>query len=330
MKKIRLIHVGVGGRGKWPVRRVTEREDFESVAFVDVNETNLNAALEVSGLSESACFRSLQVALEKVEADAVVVITPPHLHAAQCLEAVRAGKHVLVEKPFTINLAEARQVVQEADAKGVRVAVCQNARYAAQSVTIHRLVRERVYGKPFFGLMTKFGWRPGTHHSGKVRHSYLWERGIHDLDTMRFLFDAQPTQVWGHSFNPPWSPYNHGAGAYAWVSFEGGATCGYLCTFAAHKGGSSLRIDLEGGTLEQVGNEVRLRRPGTDQDEVLPLDPAPAAEAVLMDGFHRYVTEGIEPAFGGHNNLTTMALVEAVGVASDEGRVVDFQAYLKG
>jgi predicted dehydrogenase len=330
MKKIRLIHVGVGGRGKWPVRRVTEREDFESVAFVDVNEVNLNAALEVSGLPESACFRSLKTALERVEAEAVVVITPPHLHAAQCLEAIRAGRHVLVEKPFALSLTDARQVVKEADGHGVRVAVCQNARYAAQSVTIHRLVREGVYGKPAFGLMTKFGWRPGVHHSGKVRHSYLWERGIHDLDTMRFLFDARPARVWGHSFNPSWSPYEHGAGAHAWVEFEGGATCGYLCTFAAHRGGSGLRIDLEGGTLEQVGAELRLRRPGAEADEVVPLDPAPPAERVLMDGFYRYVTEGVEPEFGGHNNLTTMALVEAVGVASDEGRVVDFQKFLKG
>ena len=330
MKKLRLIHVGVGGRGKWPVQRVTTREDYQSVALVDINETNMNAAMEVSGLPESACFRTLQAALSRVEADAVVVVTPPHLHTAQCLEAVRAGKHVLVEKPFTMDLAEAKQVMAEADAHGVRVAVCQNARYSAVNVTIHRIVKEQVYGKAAFGLMTKFGWRPGVHHSGKVRHSYLWERGIHDLDTLRFLFDAQPTQVWGHSFNPSWSPYDHGAGAHAWVAFEGGATCGYLCTFASHKGGSGLRIDLEGGTLEQVGSELRLRRPGAQEDEGIPLDAAPQDQTVLMDGFFRYVTEGVEPEFGGHNNLTTVALVEAAGVASDEGRVVDFQAYLKG
>jgi len=113
---IRLIHLGVGGRGRWPVRRVLDRTDFESVALVDVNEDNLRSAREDSGLPQAACYRSLGEAIEGVEADAVVVITPPHMHADQCLQAVRAGKHVLVEKPFTKSLEEACRVLREADA----------------------------------------------------------------------------------------------------------------------------------------------------------------------------------------------------------------------
>ena len=327
--KIRLIHLGVGGRGKWPISRAAEREDFESVALVDVNEENLAAAREVSGLPESACFRDMKEAVDKVYADAIVVITPTQLHAQQCMEALRSGKHVMVEKPFTLDLSEARQIVKEADSRDLRVAVCQNDRYSASSVTIRRLVREGTYGKTSFGLLTKYGMRRGTHHSGKVRHSYLWERGIHDFDTMRSLFDARPTHVWGHSFNPQWSPYDHGAGTYAWVGFEGGATCGALCTFSAHKPGTNFRIEFEGGTLESDGRELRLQRPGTKIDERLPLDEVPPGETVLLDGFYRYIAEGVEPDFGGHQNLITVALVEAVGVSSDEKRVVDFQTFFQ-
>jgi predicted dehydrogenase len=321
---IRLIHLGVGGRGKWPVRRVPERDDLSSVALVDFNEDNLTAAMEVSGLGESSCFCSLDVALNNVEAEAVVVVTPPQFHAGQCLQAIRAGKHVLVEKPFTKSLVEARSLVTEATKHGVKIAVCQNARYSAAHVTINRLVREGVYGKPMFGLITKFGWRPGVHHSGTDAHSYLWERGIHDLDTLRFLFDSQPARIWGHSFNPVWSPYAGGAGVHAWVEFENGATCGYLCTFAAHKGGSSLRIELEGGALELSGAGLSLRKPGTEVDEMIALDEVPHAEEILLDGFVNYVENGIEPEFSGANNLTTVALVEGLGIASDEGRVIDF------
>lgn len=325
---IRLIHLGAGGRGRWPVRRVLERMDFESAALVDVNEDNLRSAREESGLTEAACYRSLGEAIEGVEADAVVVITPPQLHADQCLEAVRAGKHVLVEKPFTKSLAEACGVVREADAMGVRVAVCQNARYAAAHVTINRLVREGAYGRPVFGLMTKYGWRPRVHHSGEDEHAYLWERGIHDLDTLRYLFNADPVRIWGHSFNPPWSPYRGGAGVHAWIEFEGGATCGYLCTFAAHKGGSALRLELEGGALEVTDSGLVLREQGKDEDTVIAPDPVPPPEEVLLDGFRQYVTDGVEPEFGGHRNLPTVGMVEGIGVASDEGRVIDFHAYL--
>lgn len=325
---IRLIHLGAGGRGRWPVRRVLERTDFESAALVDVNEDNLRSAREESGLTEAACYRSLGEAIKGVEADAVVVITPPQLHADQCLEAIRAGKHVLVEKPFTKNLEEACRVMREADAMGVRVAVCQNARYAAAHVTINRLVKEGAYGQPVFGLMTKYGWRPRVHHSGDDEHAYLWERGIHDLDTLRYLFNADPVRIWGHSFNPPWSPYKGGAGVHAWIEFEGGATCGYLCTFAAHKGGSALRLELEGGALEVTDSGLVLRERGKDEDTVIAHDQVPPPEEVLLDGFRQYVTDGIEPEFGGHRNLSTVGMVEGIGVASDEGRVIDFHAYL--
>ena len=326
---IRTIHVGVGGRGAWPLRKMPARDDFQPVALVDVNPKNLAAAQELTGLSDEVSFTRIEDALEAVEAEAVVVITPPDLHARQCLDAVRAGKHVLVEKPFTKLLAHAQQIVDEANERGLKVAVCQNARYAAATVTIHRLVREGTYGKPAFGLMTKYGWRPGVHHSGMDVHAYLWERGIHDLDAMRYMFDAAPVRTWGHSFNPDWSPYRGGGGVYGWVEFPGGATCGYMCTFTAHKGGSSFRMELEGGCLEQTSAGLTLKRPGADDEEVLTLDEVGEAADVLLDGFSAYVLEDVEPEFSGPNNLTTVAMVEAMGVASSHRMTIDFADYLE-
>ncbi len=324
---IRVIHVGVGGRGVWPIQAFVERDDFKSVALVDIKPEALAAARQVTGLSEERCFVDMDEALRRVEADAVIVITPPQLHAFQCMRAVKAGKHLLVEKPFTLSFEEARTITVEADAQGVCVAVAQNARYTPAYATLARLIREEAYGKPAFGLMTKFSWRPNVHHSGKVRHSYLWERGIHDLDSLRSIFNDEPAWVWGHSFNPPWSLYQHGAGTSLWMEFKHGATCSCVCTFASHKSGGNLRIDCEYASLELVENGIEVRRPGAQKSEVLPLDKVPIPESVLLDGWHKYITEGIEPPFGGHENLKTVALVEAAGIASDERRVVDLKQF---
>jgi predicted dehydrogenase len=326
---IRTIHLGVGGRGAWPLRQMPARDDFAPVALVDVRADHLQAARELSGLSQDACFTCLENALDAVDADAVVVITPPDMHARQCLDAVRAGKHVLVEKPFTKQLDYAQQVVDEAEATGVKVAVCQNARYAASYVTMSRLVAEGSLGRPAFGLMTTFSWRANVHHSGLDRHAYLWERGIHDLDTMRAVFGATPRRTWGHSFNPDWSPYRGGGGAQGWVEFDNGATCGYMCTFAAHKGGGGFRIDLEGGCLEPTADGIALTRPGSKEVEIIPLDEVQEGTARLLDGFRDYVEQDIEPEFSGRQNLTTVAMVEAMGVASDESRVIDFDEFLR-
>ena len=189
---IRTIHVGAGGRGRWPLNRFRDRTDFEAVALVDVSEENLATARETTGLGEEACFSTPADALQAVDADAVVVITPPDLHAGQCLEAVRAGKHVLVEKPFTKDLSQARQIVAEASERGLKVAVTQNARYYPPVLTIRRLLQSGELGQPAFGLMTKYGWRPRVHHSGADQHAYLWERGIHDFDQLRHLLDSEP------------------------------------------------------------------------------------------------------------------------------------------
>ncbi len=324
---IRTVHLGTGGRGRWPVQSISGREDFESVALVDVVEENLQAAMETSGLGEEACFTSLDAALQAVEADAVVVITPPDLHYEQCLEAVRSSKHVLVEKPFTKDLKQGRQIVDEADAAGLKVAVCQQRQLDPLATTLRRLIRAGTYGVPEFGLMTKFGWRPGTHHSGDDRHAYLWERGIHDLDEIVSVLGSRPVRVWADSFNPSWSPYQGGGGFHGWVQFDSGTRFGLLCTFASHGSGSSLRIECTGGAIEQVADGLRVQTPGGAKSVIVPLDETNSQEE-LLDGFRRYVEEGVEPPFSGRDNLVVLGLVEALGVASDQGAVLDFEAYL--
>jgi predicted dehydrogenase len=325
---IRTIHVGAGGRGRWPLRRFRDRDDFQAVALVDVNEDNLAQARETTGLGEEVCFSSLAAALQAVEADAVVVITPPDLHAEQCLAAVRADKHVLVEKPFTKDLDQARQIVAEATERGRKVAVTQNARYAAPILTIRRLLQEGDLGRASFGLMTKYGWRPGIHHSGPDKHAYLWERGIHDFDAVHYLLDATPKRIWCHSFNPAWSPYSGGGAIDAWIEFDSGTTFNFQCTFATHKGGSSLRLDCEKGTVEAGGDGLLIRRPGAEADETLALDETAHPEEILLDGFRDYVLDEVEPPFSGPKNLVTVGLINALGEASDRGAVLDFDEYM--
>jgi len=328
MKKVRVIHSGVGGRGASWTNAVNEREDFVSVAYVDVNKEALEKACSVSGLSPEKCFSSLEEALNKIEADSVFVITPPQLHSKQCLQAVKAGKHILVEKPFTLSLKEAKDIVRKAEEKGLKIVVAQNARYSPLQRKLGSLIKKEVYGRPSFGMQVNLSWRPGVRHSGNVRHSYLWERSVHDFDTIRSFFNSQPKRVWGYSFNPSWSPYKHGACNYTWIEFEDGVIFGVMAGFAAHGRKNLLEIECEKGSLEIIDNQIHLRRPGATGDEILSVKEEKAPESILLDGFYQYISEGIEPVFSGRENLKTIALVEASGVASDEGKIIDFKEYL--
>ena len=65
MKKIKVIHSGVGGRGAVWTNAVNERQDFVSVAYVDVNKETMEKAAAISGLPQEKCFSSLEEALGK-------------------------------------------------------------------------------------------------------------------------------------------------------------------------------------------------------------------------------------------------------------------------
>ena len=74
---------------------------------------------------------------------------------------------------------------------------------------------------------------------------------------------------------------------------------------------------------------MRLQLPGVAEAEIIPLDEAPPPETVLLDGFRDYIRDGVEPSFSGRRNLVTIAMVEAVGVASDGGVVLDFEDFMQ-
>ncbi len=84
--------------------------------------------------------------------DIVAVATPPHTHGPIVLDAVRAGKHVMCEKPFARDLAEAREMLAAAEEAGVLHMIGTEFRFAAGQALLTRTVREGAIGAPAFGL----------------------------------------------------------------------------------------------------------------------------------------------------------------------------------
>lgn len=91
---------------------------------------------------------SLEQALALPGVEAVTIATPPHTHAALALEAMAAGKHVLCEKPFARDSAEARTVLAAAEAAGVVHMLGTEFRFDAGQATLARAVRSGMVGQP--------------------------------------------------------------------------------------------------------------------------------------------------------------------------------------
>ncbi|UZK69622.1 oxidoreductase [Sphingomonas sp. S1-29] len=79
--------------------------------------------------------------------DLVVIATPDALHAEQAIAALGAGRHVVVDKPFALTLADAQAVADAADRAGRMVSVFHNRRWDADFVTLRRLIGEGVLGE---------------------------------------------------------------------------------------------------------------------------------------------------------------------------------------
>jgi predicted dehydrogenase len=112
---MRLIQAGVGGFGSSWIYAVRDCDGFHHVALVDPNIDALRTAGGIVGVPIERQFTRLQDALASVEADGLIDVTPAPLHPVTSIAALKAGLHVLDEKPIAETLKEAREIVRIAD-----------------------------------------------------------------------------------------------------------------------------------------------------------------------------------------------------------------------
>ena len=122
--------------------------------------------------------------------DVMAVATPDHLHTAPILAALERGVHVLTEKPMCLTLAEADQIIEAAEAKGLIVAVDMHKRYDPDHLRIRDDIQKRI-GEPLYGT------------------AYLEEPLEVSLSTFKWVEDSDPFSYVGpHWTDLIWSYYH--------------------------------------------------------------------------------------------------------------------------
>jgi predicted dehydrogenase len=327
-RQLRTIHVGVGGRGRWPVDLLSADGRFRPVAFVDVSPEALGWALGRAGLPASAGFADAETALRSAEADALVICTPTRTHAAFCRLGFAAGKHVLVEKGMTLDWAEARALVAEADAAGVRFCVAQNYRYTAEVRGLAAALASGRYGSPHLIDLLHHRHRPEP-RTLDYPGAMVWDMACHHFDNIVHLF-GPVARATAATHSAPWSPYRHDAGVSAVLELASGPVCTYQLTHQATVPDYRWLLQSERGALRTVGDSVWEWLPRGPIEQFAPhgppepVPPAPPlrSEQGVVDDWHRYVVDGVEPGISGRRNLKTLAACEMVLRAAAAGRAV--------
>jgi predicted dehydrogenase len=145
-RRIRIAHVGIGGRGSGLLQQSLGTPDVQVVGLSDVDSDHLAGAQGAAG-KEAQAAADYRVLLDRKDVDAVVVATPDHWHALVTLDTCAAGKDVYVEKPLCTFLAEGRTMVEAARKHGRMVQVGINHRSEKYVRDIVEIVRSGRIGK---------------------------------------------------------------------------------------------------------------------------------------------------------------------------------------
>jgi predicted dehydrogenase len=335
---IRLIQVGMGGWGLMWGNTVRRSEDAELVACVDMDQDARVRAQAKLALPPERCFSSLSEALAAIECDAVLVTTFLGGHVPVALEALEAGKHVLLEKPFAPTLADARRVVEAAAAQGKILMISQNYRFYPAARTATALVREGTLG-PVGTINVDFrryanSAQPEGHRHYALRQPLLLDLAIHHFDLMRMLLGQEPRQVNCHAWNPPWSKFTEPAAAVATIEFDGGTLVSYRGSWVSPGPKTywdgEWRMECERGEIFWTGRDdqgtggdrVTVRMLGKPARRVeLPELPA-IDQAGSLKAFAQAIHTGQEPETSGRANMGSLALTFAMIESANAGITV--------
>ena len=152
--------VGCGIIAKVYVEGATAFDSFDVVACADLDRERAEAFGEIHGLSVS----TVDELVADPSIDVVINLTPPAAHAAVIRAALDAGKHVYTEKPLTTSVAEGRELLEEADRRGVRIGCAPDTFLGAAYETARGLIAQGEIGTPLSATATFLVGGPDSWH----------------------------------------------------------------------------------------------------------------------------------------------------------------------
>ncbi len=334
--------LGYGAIGHEHSRAVRAVDGLHLAAVCDTSDERRDAAAAAApGITTTGDANTL---IDRDDVDLVVVSTPPSTHAQWALRAIRAGKHVIVEKPFAIRTAEADEVLAEADAAGLLAAVYQNRRYDPDHLAVRRLVASGALGDVFHieTFVGGYGHPCNLWHSDEsVSGGAFYDWGSHVFDQVLDIVPTDIDYVTASSHKLRWFDVTNADHSRTTIRFVDGVEAEFV-----H---SDLAAALKPrwyvlGTLGAVVGDWRVETIlsrndiGTLVEDVLaPADSPPTLELHTPDGsvtrvatpsaqaygFHREVSDrvrfGLPMTVTGAQSRRVLAVMEAARVSAEDG-----------
>lgn len=332
---MKIVQVGVGKMGRAWLKALTATEDAELVAIVEPVAANREWAMAEYGLAPERCLETLDAALETLEWDGAVIVTPPPSHRPLAERLLRAGKHVLVEKPLATTIEGARDLAAIAAETDRTLMVAQNYRYHDAFSTVRGLVASGKIGT-VRSVKIEFRKDASTIFSESdfryaMKHVLLVDMSIHHFDMVRAMLGTNAARVYAQTWHVPGGGFEFDAAASVLITMDDGALVSYLGNWAAFDRETSWN-----GDWEIVGDRGRIVRAGGDctdaeitvhewgkDPETISLRPMEeGGQLGLLEAFAVAVASGIQPETAAADNVNSLGIVFGAVESAETGRVV--------
>ena len=335
--------VGCGIVAKVYVEGSTAFDSFEVTACADLERESADAFADLHGLRAS----TVDELLADSSIDVVLNLTPPAAHAAVIRAALEAGKHVYTEKPVTTTLADGRELLAEAERRGLRIGCAPDTFLGAAYETARELIAQGRIGTPLAATATFLvggpdGWHPNADFFYRAGGGPMLDVAPYYLTAIASLLGPFRAAVGLATTPTPERRFGVGprAGeaftvdvpthAVAALQLESGALATLTVSFEAFgQYASALVVHGSGGSLElpdanAFGGEVRIRN-GSGEWKVVEYESSAARETRGLGLDEMLVAIGEERPHRASGALGLHVLETAVAAlqSAEEGRTVE-------
>lgn len=344
------LHVGVAGCrwvGRCHAEGFSRRKDVELTALADQDADIRNDVGNTLGFKQT--FEDYKQMIRGADLDAVVVALPTFMHFEACMTALRAGCHVLCEKPPTSTLAEMTGIAGEAEKRGLVYMFGRQPRFSPNVQAARRLVARSVLGDVYHAEASwvRARWRGLAGRSWrldrKLGGGVLLDLGVHAIDEAWFCMGCpKPVEISAgmhtafRRFAGHRASYTADDAAAGFVRFANGATLSFEVTFALNTPGPDGLDQYTNKTPEwgstrlygtKAGLDVKrglLTTGGLDGVSVRPITAkgsTPVFEAQARE-FVRAIQTGRPPLNSADQAVLLMRMLDAARRSGDTGRSV--------
>lgn len=321
-----MLRAAIVGAGHWGTRLIESVHGKSAkigfVTAVTRNPADKRPLAERFGLALTTSYTQV---LANPNIDAVVLCTPHSQHGVEIIAAAKAGKHVFVEKPFTLNRCDAEAAIAACQAAGITLQVGFNRRYAPAYVDMTRRIAAGEIGavrhlEGQFSGPPSYQTEPGNWRANQTESpgGAMTARGVHVVDSMVHI--AGPvTTVFAFSERQQHAIDVDDTTACL-MRFAGGVT-GTLATL--HATAAFYRIHVFGsqGALEMRGETELLASDLAGNVECIAYN-AVDKERAELEAFADAVAAGVKFVIAPAEIINTVAVTEAVAASARSGKTV--------